>query len=134
MANERRWKGYALIAGTFLLGIATGGGISYASMQRHYARMFRDRPEVLEGRRFGALAHRLELDDGQRVKVRAIVDKYSEDRRRLTREMFQQCGDKVKGAQDDLDAQMRAALRPDQVPRYESLAKERREHFGFGRP
>jgi Spy/CpxP family protein refolding chaperone len=134
MANERKFKGYALLIATFLLGVATGGGASYASMQRHYARMFRDRPEMLESRRLGALARRLDLDDSQRDRVRAIMEKYSDDRRALTRDMFARCGEKMKAAQDALDNDVRRTLRPDQVSRYDALAKERREHFGFGRP
>jgi hypothetical protein len=134
MPSERRLKGYAVILVTFLLGAATGGGAAYASLQHHYARMFRDRPEMLELRRFGALARRLDLDDQQRPKIKGIMEKYAEDRRRLTREMFVQCGDKMKASQDTLDKDVRAELRPDQVTRYDALAKERRERFGFGRP
>lgn len=133
MANERRLKGYALLIATFLLGVATGGGASYASMQRHYARMFRDRPDMVD-RRFGALARRLDLDASQRDRVRAIMDRYSDDRRALTRDMFARCGEKMKAAQDALDDDIRRTLRPDQMSRYEALAKERREHFGLGRP
>jgi Spy/CpxP family protein refolding chaperone len=134
MANERRFKGYALLVATFLLGVATGGGASYASMQRHYARMFRDRPDMLESRRLGALARRLDLDDSQRDRVSAIMEKYSDDRRALTRDMFARCGEKMKAAQDALDNDVRRTLRPDQMSRYDALVKERREHFGFGRP
>lgn len=134
MANERRFKGYALLIATFLLGVATGGGASYASMQRHYARMFRDRPDMLESRRLGALARRLDLDDSQRDRVSAIMEKYSDDRRALTRDMFARCGEKMKAAQDALDSDVRRTLRPDQMSRYDALVKERREHFGFGRP
>jgi Spy/CpxP family protein refolding chaperone len=134
MPNERRLKGYALIAATFVLGVATGGGVSYASLQHHYARLFRDRPDLFESRRLGALAHRLNLDDQQRDQVRGIMEKYADDRRRLTREMFVQCGEKMKAAQDTLDQDMKKTLRPEQLSRYESLAKERRERFGFGRP
>jgi Spy/CpxP family protein refolding chaperone len=133
MPNERRLKGYAVIFVTFLLGVATGGGVAFASLQRHYAHLFRDRPDQLERRRFGAVARRLDLDDQQRQKIQGIMEKYAEDRRRLTREMFVQCGDKMKAAQDTLDKDVKAQLRPDQVNRYDALAKERRERFGFGR-
>ena len=133
MPSERRLKGYAVILVTFLLGVATGAGAAYATLQRHYARMFRDRPEMLERRRFGALARRLDLDDQQRTKIEGIMEKYADDRRRLVRDMFVQCGDKVKAAQDTLDKDVKAELRPDQVPRYETLAKERRERIGLGR-
>jgi hypothetical protein len=134
MPSERRLKGYAVILVTFLLGVATGGGVAFASLQRHYARLFRDHPEQLERRRFGALSRRLDLDDRQRQKIQGIMEKYADDRRRLTREMFMQCGEKVKAAQDTLDKDVKAELRPDQVTRYETLSKERRERFGFGRP
>ena len=133
MANDRKLKGYALIIVTFLLGVATGGGVSYASMQHHIARMFRDRPE-LENRRLGALARRLDLDESQRDRVHAVMERYSADRRALTRDMFERCGEKIKAAQDALDNDIRRTLRPDQMARYETLVKERREHFGFGRP
>lgn len=133
MPNERRLKGYAVILVTFLLGVATGGGVAFASLQRHYAHLFRDRPDMLERRRFGALARRLDLDDQQRPKIQSIMEKYTDDRRRLVRDMFAQCGDKVRAAQDALDKDVAAQLRPDQVPRYQSLAKERRDRVGFGR-
>jgi Spy/CpxP family protein refolding chaperone len=133
MANDRKLKSYALIIVTFLLGVATGGGASYASMEHRYARMFRDRPE-LENRRLGALARRLDLDESQRDRVHAVMERYSADRRALTRDMFERCGEKIKAAQDALDNDIRRTLRPDQMARYETLVKERREHFGFGRP
>ena len=103
MANDRKLKGYALIIVTFLLGVATGGGVSYASMQHHIARMFRDRPE-LENRRLGALARRLDLDESQRDRVHAVMERYGADRRALTRDMFERCGEKLKAAQDALEA------------------------------
>jgi Spy/CpxP family protein refolding chaperone len=96
--------------------------------------MFRDRPDMLESRRLGALARRLDLDDSQRDRVSAIMEKYSDDRRALTRDMFARCGEKMKAAQDALDNDVRRTLRPDQMSRYDALVKERREHFGFGRP
>jgi Spy/CpxP family protein refolding chaperone len=133
MSNERRLKGYALVFATFLLGAATGGGVAYASLQHHYARIFRDHPDMMDSRRFGALARKLDLDDQQRERVHGIMQRYAEDRRNLMREMFAQCGDKVRAAQDKLDGDMKATLRPDQLSRYEAIAKERRARFGFGR-
>ena len=133
MPNERRLKGYALVLATFLLGAATGGGVAYASLQHHYARIFRDHPDMMDNRRFGALARKLDLDDQQRERVHGIMQRYAEDRRNLMREMFAQCGDKVRAAQDQLDGDMKATLRPDQLSRYEAIAKERRDRFGFGR-
>jgi hypothetical protein len=50
MANDRKLTGYAALVAIFVLGAATGGATSYAMMQRHYARMFREHPDPLHRR------------------------------------------------------------------------------------
>jgi len=133
MASDRKLTGYAALVAIFVLGAATGGAASYAMMQRHYARMFRDHPgEMMDGRRLGALSRRLDLDSTQRDRIRAIMERHGDERRRLTREMFERCGDSLRAAQGAIDDEVRQTLRPEQVPRYDAVVKERHERFGFG--
>jgi len=111
-----------------VLGLLIGGAGSRALLQRRYAHLFRDRFSVFEHRRLGALAHRLDLDDAQEDKVRAIMAKYGQERRELTRAMVDRCGDPLRAQKAQMDAEIRALLRSDQQSRYDALVKDSNSH------
>lgn len=132
MVNVPRVKGYWVAIAIFMLGVAAGGGSSYAYAQHQYTRLFRDRPDLLELRRLGALSHRLGLDERQRERVRSIMDHHGDARRELMGDLFQRCGDRLRAEEIQIDGEIRAVLDSDQQRRYDALAAERRGRVGFG--
>ena len=122
--DRGRLKGYGALLLVFVLGLLIGGAGSRAMLQRRYARLFRDRFSVFEHRRLGALSHRVGLDDAQEDKVRTIMAKYGQERRELTRAMMDRCGDPLRAQKAQMDAEIRALLRPDQQSRYDALVKD----------
>jgi hypothetical protein len=122
--DRARLKGFGALLLVFVLGLLIGGAGSRALLQRRYARLFRDRFSVFEHRRLGALAHRLDLDDAQEEKVRAIMAKYGHERRELARAMLERCGEPLRAQKAQMDGEIRAVLRPDQQSRYDALIKD----------
>lgn len=122
--ERARIKGYGALLIVFVLGLLIGGAGSRALLQRRYAHLFRDRFSVFEQRRIGALARRLDLDDAQDQKVRAIMAKYGQERRKLTRDVLDRCGDPLRAQKAQMDTEIRALLRPDQQSRYDALVKD----------
>ncbi len=122
--DRARVKGYGALLIVFVLGLLIGGAGSRALLQRRYAHLFRDRFSVFEQRRIGALSRRLDLDDAQDQKVRAIMAKYGQERRKLARDMLDRCGDPMRAQKAQMDAEIRAVLRPDQQSRYDALVKD----------
>jgi hypothetical protein len=132
--DRAKLKGYGALLLVFVLGLLIGGAGSRAMLQRRYARLFRDRFSVFEHRRLGALSHRLDLDDTQEDRVRLIMSKYGQQRRDLTRAMLDRCGDPLRAQKAQMDAEIRALLRPDQQTRYDSLVKDSNRHSPTNEP
>ena len=126
--DRARLKGYGAFALVFLLGMLIGGAGSRAMLQRRYARLFRDRFAVFEHRRLGALSRRLSLDDAQEDKVRAIMSKYGEQRRALTRDIMDRCGAPLRAQKAQMDAEIRTQLLPEQQSRYDLLVRDSNGH------
>jgi hypothetical protein len=126
--DRSKVKGYGALLLVFVLGLLIGGAGSRALLQRRYAHLFRDRFSVFEHRRLGALSHRLGLDDAQEESVRAIMAKYGQARRQLARDMLDRCGGPLRDQKAQMDAEIRALLRPEQQTRYDTLVKDSNGH------
>jgi len=126
--DRAKLKGYGAFALVFVLGMLIGGAGSRAMLQRRYARLFRDRFAVFEHRRLGALSRRLSLDDAQEDKVRAIMSKYGEQRRALTRDIMDRCGAPLRAQKAQMDAEIRSQLRAEQQSRYDLLVRDSNGH------
>jgi len=122
--DRGKLKAFGALVLVFVLGVIAGGAGSRAMLQRRYARLFRDRFEVFEHRRLGALSRRLDLSDAQEDQVRTIMNKYGEQRRKLTRDIMERCGEPLRAQKTLMDAEIRGALRPDQQTRYDKLIKD----------
>ena len=122
--ERAKLKGYVALLLVFVLGLLCGGAGSRALLQRRYARLFKDRFAVFEHRRLGALSHRLDLDDAQEDSVRQIMSKYGQQRRQLSRDILDRCGGPLRAQKNQLDAEIRALLRPEQQARYDELVKD----------
>lgn len=123
--DRTKLKGIGVFILVFALGMLCGGAGARAMVQRRYAAMFRDRDTLFEQRRFGALAHRLDLDDAQENQARGILSKYADKRRELTRDIMDRCGAPLRDQRAALDGELRAVLRPEQQTRYDKLLKDR---------
>lgn len=132
MVNGARAKLMAAAAVVFVLGAVAGGGAVYAYTRSDYALLASDDSgELRERRRLAALQRELDLDEPQAEKVRAVLQRYRPERRRLLRATFEQCGKPLEAQKARLDAEIRALLRPDQHARFEALLKAQRQHFPF---
>lgn len=133
MVSGTRRKVVAALAAVFLLGAVAGGGAVYAYTRSDYALLANDDSgELRERRRFAALKRELDLDDAQGEKVRAVLQRYRPERRRLVRTTFEQCGKSLEEQKARMDSEIRALLRPSQHTRFEALLKAQSEHFPFG--
>ncbi len=122
----RQTKAYLVLALTFVLGVGTGGAAAFGVVQKHHAAMLRDEGGNMMHRRMRVLSRRLDLDRDQEEKVRPIMRRESEEGFRLREEMFEKHGEAVRAHEKQIDDQIRAVLRPDQIPRYDELAKRGR--------
>ena len=122
--DRAKLKGYGALLLVFVLGILAGGAGSRAWLQRRYAHLFRDRSAIFEHRRLGALTRRLNLDDPQTDRVRAVMNKYGKQRQKLTREIMDRCGAPLRAEKTHMDVEIRALLRPDQQARYDELIRD----------
>src|SRR5512143_533847 len=105
MVSSRRLKSYGALLAVFLLGSAAGAGVTYASVQHRYARFFRDGDgEFMASRRMDGLARKLDLDAGQRERVREIMTRHRDKRRDLAQKMVDSCGEPLRQDKSEMDA------------------------------
>jgi len=131
--NRARAKLYATVAAVFVLGAIAGGGAVYAYTRSDYALLAKDDSgELRERRRFAALARELGLDGAQGEQVRAVLQRYRPERRRLVHAAFEHCGKELDEQKAKMDSEVRALLRPEQRTRFEALLKAQSEHPPFG--
>lgn len=128
-----RTKIYAALLAVFSLGAVAGGGAIYAYTRSDYVLLASDDGgELRERRKFAALSRELELDHAQGERVRAILQRYRPERRRLVRAAFEQCGAALNEQKLKMDGEIRGLLRPEQRQRFERLLRAQREQFPFG--
>ena len=126
--NRSKLRSYGALVLVFALGMLAGGAGSRAILQRRYAHLFRNPAALFDSRRLGALSRRLNLDDAQGDQVRAVMNKYSKQRRQLTREVMDRCGAPLHAQKSLMDGEIRALLRPDQQARYDELIRDSDAH------
>jgi Spy/CpxP family protein refolding chaperone len=133
MVSTRRFKSYGVLVAVFLLGGAAGAGATYASVQHRYARIFSSGDgEFMASRRLDGLSRKLDLDASQREKVREIMTRHREKRHELARKMFESCGEPLQKDKTEMDAEIRAVLRPEQLSLWDQVVAAQRDHFAFG--
>ena len=127
-----KWKPYAVLAAVFVLGAAAGGGAVFAIAQRRHAAMWADEG-ALRHRKVEALGRRLDLDASQKQQIQAILDKDKTDRDTLEDDMIEKCGQPLRNHDADVEAQIKAVLRPDQKAKFEQMLEHRKKRHGRGR-
>ncbi|HEY4157919.1 MAG TPA: hypothetical protein VGM29_07470 [Polyangiaceae bacterium] len=131
MTLSPKLKGYATLLVVFLLGGVVGAGITHVRSQHRF--LHGGDHESSEHRRLDAISRRLDLDGAEQQKVADILDKYSADRTRMTREMLDTCGTALRTQKEQMDAEIRAVLRPDQQTAFDALLKEQHDRLMGGR-
>lgn len=126
--KRRALYAYLFLAASFLLGVASGGGIVYGLLQRQQAALLEDGGgELLKSRRMHVLARKLKLDDDQRMKIARVLEVHRSVEDELEGESFSRCRDRIREQRAKLDGEVRQILRPDQRERYDSLIERRKE-------
>ena len=130
MVSAARLKAYAMVAGVFVLGAASGAAASYAYGQRQLASMFDDDAgSFAEHHRQRAFERELGLSAEQREKIRAIHRQHETLHRQLMRDMMQRCGADLDGEMSKVDDEVRAVLDEPQKARFDQLSKKRHQRF-----
>lgn len=119
-------RAYLFGAAIFALGALAGGGGSFAYAQKKHAAILRTDDAGTDSRRLRVLSRKLDLDDAQQDRVATILSKDREDSRALGQDMMQRCGQPLRDHKKEVDAQIRAELRPDQQAKYDKLTEERK--------
>jgi hypothetical protein len=126
---------YAMVLGIFVLGAGAGAAAGYAVAERRLADVLGDeRPDVHDARRFEALASELDLSREQQARVHVIFNRHREETRRLTRAMFEGCGDDLQQLRSRIDAEIRSVLDDQQKLRFAEIMDKRGRRFPLGRP
>lgn len=126
--KRARLKAYGLVFGVFLLGSVAGGATVHALSQRDVkALLGRD---GFERRRLGALSRELSLTGEQETQLREIFKRRGEERRRLTTDIMDRCGDSLEEQRRQTDEEVKAVLNPEQRARFDQLMAERGPPFG----
>lgn len=125
-------KGYAVLAGVFVLGAVAGGGASYAYVERQYAEVLARDDRGVDARRLRALGRQLDLSREQRARIREISERHRGERRELMRSAMERCGDPLAKHRQKLEAEIRAVLSPEQQRRYDEILERQRERLGPG--
>jgi Spy/CpxP family protein refolding chaperone len=129
---SRRVYGYLVLVAAFAVGVACGGGAAFAYVAQKHAAMLRDDGRGPETRRLRVKTRKLDLDEGQEQRIRAILVKNRDAMRELGKDMMERCGGALREQKARLDSDIRAVLRPDQQRRYDELLEERRDRMWFG--
>jgi sugar phosphate isomerase/epimerase len=80
------------------------------------------------------LSRKLDLDAAQRDKVLEIMARHRDKRRELAQKMFESCGEPLQKDKTEMDAEIRAVLRPEQIALWDQFVAAQRDHFPFGGP
>lgn len=124
-----RFRAYLVALAIFALGALAGGGGSFAYAQKRHEALLRDDDAGVQSRRVRVLTKKLDLDEGQQQRIEAILAKDKEDSRALGADMMQRCGQSLRDHKADVDAKIKAELRPDQQDKYDHLSEERKRRF-----
>lgn len=121
--TRARAQGYVALVVAFLLGSTAGAAAAYAFFQQDSQKNAAEPAETRGERRMRALARELSLSPQQQAQIAAIWEKHRDERRRLTREMFDRCGEPVNAHKAIIDDEIRAALSPEQRARFDELLR-----------
>jgi Spy/CpxP family protein refolding chaperone len=128
-------KASLLLIGVFVLGAMAGGGVSFAYSQRQAAEMLGTGPPDFRARRFfHALSRELDLSEEQELSIRKIMEAQGPKREALSRELFEKCGKPLREQREQVEAEIRAVLTPEQRSRFDEITEKHHRRFLFDGP
>nr|QDA77036.1 hypothetical protein [Jahnella sp. MSr9139] len=105
-----------VLCGVFLLGGLTGAGLERARSARRQQEMFEAPPPNFRQRQIlRGLDRAVDLDDGQRERVRAILERYAGEAQEARREV----GPKLHDLRGRMEEDLRKEMRPEQLPQFD---------------
>ena len=122
--SATRLKAYGALAAAFVLGAVCSAAGYHAVVQRDYARLLAGDRDAFEARRVEAMTRELDLSDAQSAGVAAIFRRNKDERQRLMQAAMSQCGAPMAAHRARIDAEIRALLRPEQLPAFEAMRAE----------
>ncbi|HTM45323.1 MAG TPA: hypothetical protein VL137_10235 [Polyangiaceae bacterium] len=127
MALDRtRLQGYLALALAFLLGAIVGGALLHAYMRhRLFDRWADEGPRFAEQHRERLLARKLDLDPAQGAQLHQIFEQHGKRLHDLTQSTLTQCGAPLHDEQQKMDQEIRALLRPNQLPLFDRMLAHR---------
>jgi hypothetical protein len=134
MVNRSSLKVILVIAGVFVSGMGTGAAVTMAWSHHRLVSMIERGGPFHQEMRMRALQRTLQLSSDQRRAISAILERDAPTRRKLTDDAMQACGEPLRNHKAQIDAEIRAVLRPDQQIRFDELAKRQAERFHLGPP
>ena len=134
MVTRLRIKALAVLVGVFLLGAATGVGVTLAYSEHKLAQFAEPDGSRRSQRRLDALTRVLELTPAQREAIAAILRREEPEVRARMRDAMERCGQSLRDQKAKVDAEIRALLTPEQQKKFDQLATEQAEKFFFRHP
>jgi len=116
------------LVGVFLFGGIAGAGVATAYVQREVGELVSE-PRFRERARVRGLTRMLDLDAGQRDRVKSILEKHHRRRLVAYSEMIDKCGRSVRDEKAQMDSEIRAVLGPRQRDRFDALVRRQDERF-----
>ena len=134
MVNRSSLKVVLVIVGVFVSGMGTGAAVTLAWSHHRLVGMIERGGPFHHEMRMRALQRTLQLSSDQRRTISAILERDAPTRRQLMDDAIQSCGEPLRDHKAQIDAEIRAVLRPDQQVRFDELAKRQAERFHLGPP
>jgi len=118
-------QGVGRAGGVFLLGAATGVGVTLAYSQHKLAELAEPDGSRRSQRRLDALTRVLELTPAQREAVGAILKREEPEVRARMRDSMERCGQSLRDYKAKIDAEIRSLLTPEQQKKFDSWQPSR---------
>lgn len=128
MVKRSNVKVVLVIAGIFIGGMGTGAAVTMGWWRHHLIGML-ERGGAHREMRMRALQRTLHLTPPQRQAISDILERDAPTRRQLMDNAVKSCGEPLRAHKAEVDAQIRAVLRPDQQGRFDELARRQNERF-----
>jgi hypothetical protein len=110
----------------FLLGAVSGGLVMHLAYRSHMETFLKGDRKAREEILLNRLSRKLDLDESQREKVRAIVEKTHAEMNKIRKQYRPQ----MEAVLEKSRAEVRLILRPDQLEKFEKFVAERKARHG----
>jgi Spy/CpxP family protein refolding chaperone len=136
MMPNNRLRAYLTMVLVFVLGAVVGGATAHAyDKRRLFDRFEREAPEFAQRHREKMLIRKLDLNDSQSAQLHAVFERHGAKLKELTETTLRDCSAPLQAHRDQMDAEIRSFLTPEQLTRFERMLQRRNKKLrGFGSP